>query len=405
MKSELFAQDNLEISDGQRFALQNSHMLRVSLGPEVLAVKGGMVAFQGQIRFDHEKSGSMAKLLKKVVTSEDIPLMRVSGQGEVFFAQEAGTVHLVNLEGDGISVNGRNLLAFDAAMEWDINRVKGAGIMAGGLFNTTVRGTGTVALCTVGKPVVLDCSQQPTYVDVQAAVAWSSLAGAQRRVQHEHEVDAARRVGRGLPVLLPRPRLRGRPALRVDQRRRPVPGGGGGGLSATCSRADLLDTGRRDDVRHPSVVRFGRYVEADLVVVEEHGDGHTRVHPRQRPVVAPATLAEPVAVDATPPAPARAPRRRPRSRTRRGAGRSARAGPVAPATSVAGEDRPVEIHVGAQHREQHPLPVGQQCVEQRTRPGLAFDGHIRRDGGASPYDIPGEHVLGDRLRGGHRIGQ
>lgn len=174
MKSDLFAQDNLEIGDGQRFALQNSHMLRVSLGPEVLAVKGGMVAYQGQIRFDHEKSGSMAKLLKKVVTSEDIPLMRVSGQGEVFFAQEAGTVHLVTLEGDGISVNGRNLLAFDAAMEWDINRVKGAGIMAGGLFNTTVRGTGTVALCTVGKPVVLDCSQQPTYVDVQAAVAWSS---------------------------------------------------------------------------------------------------------------------------------------------------------------------------------------------------------------------------------------
>ena len=47
-------------------------------------------------------------------------------------------------------------------------------MMAGGLFNTTVSGTGTVALCTVGHPVVLDCSQQPTYVDVQACVAWSS---------------------------------------------------------------------------------------------------------------------------------------------------------------------------------------------------------------------------------------
>jgi uncharacterized protein (AIM24 family) len=46
--------------------------------------------------------------------------------------------------------------------------------MAGGLFNTTVSGNGTVALCTVGHPVVLDCSQQPTFVDVQAAVAWSA---------------------------------------------------------------------------------------------------------------------------------------------------------------------------------------------------------------------------------------
>ena len=173
MQSELFAQGNLEV-EGRRFALQNAQLLRVALGDDVLSVKGAMVAFQGQVRFDHEKSGSVGKLLKKMVTSEDLPLMRVSGQGEVFFANEAGFVYLVDLAGDGISVNGRNLLAFDAALQWDINRVKGAGMMAGGLFNTTVSGTGTVALCTVGQPVVLDCSQQPTYVDVQACVAWSA---------------------------------------------------------------------------------------------------------------------------------------------------------------------------------------------------------------------------------------
>jgi uncharacterized protein (AIM24 family) len=173
MQSELFAQSNLEV-EGQRFALQNSQLLRVALGPDVLSVKGAMVAFQGQVRFDHEKAGSVGKLLKKMVTSEDMPLMRVSGQGEAFFANEAGYVYLVELAGDGISVNGRNLLAFDASLQWDINRVKGAGMMAGGLFNTTVSGTGSVALCTVGHPVVLDCAQQPTYVDVQACVAWSA---------------------------------------------------------------------------------------------------------------------------------------------------------------------------------------------------------------------------------------
>lgn len=42
----------------------------------------------------------------------------------------------------GISVNGRNLLAFDAASTWDINRIKGAGMVAGGVFNTTVSGSG-----------------------------------------------------------------------------------------------------------------------------------------------------------------------------------------------------------------------------------------------------------------------
>ncbi|QNN54428.1 AIM24 family protein [Nocardioides mesophilus] len=175
MKSELFEQSNLEVQGQQRFGLQNAQMLRVTLGPDVLAVKGSMVAFQGQVQFHHEKAGSMGKLLKKMLTSEDMPLMRVAGQGEVFFANEGGYVYLVELDGsDGISVNGRNLLAFDAALAWDINRVKGPGIMAGGLFNTTISGVGTAALCTVGKPVVLDCSQQPTYVDVQAAVAWSA---------------------------------------------------------------------------------------------------------------------------------------------------------------------------------------------------------------------------------------
>ncbi len=179
MRSELFGHGNLEVESQQCFGLQNSQMLRVVLGADVLAIKGSMVAYQGHVQFHHEKTGSMGRLLKKVLTSEDMPLMRVSGQGEVFFANEGGYVYLIELDGDGISVNGRNLLAFDASLEWDINRVKGAGMMSGGLFNTTVHGGGTVALCTVGRPVVLDCASQPTYVDVQAAVAWSSSLSPQ----------------------------------------------------------------------------------------------------------------------------------------------------------------------------------------------------------------------------------
>ena len=174
MHSELFDQSNLEVTGQQRFALQNSQMLRVSLGADVLATKGSMVAFQGSVEFHHEKAGGMGKMLKKMVTSEDNPLMRVTGQGEVFFASRAGFVSIVELTGDAISVNGRNLLAFDASLEWDIHRTKGASVMAGGLFNTMVSGQGMVALHSMGKPVVLDCSQQATYVDTQACVAWSA---------------------------------------------------------------------------------------------------------------------------------------------------------------------------------------------------------------------------------------
>jgi uncharacterized protein (AIM24 family) len=174
MRSSLFDQSNAEVQTDERFVLQNSQMLRVSLGPDVLATKGTMIAYQGQVRFDHEKSGGFAKLAKKVMTSEDVSLMRVSGRGEVFFADQAGYVHLLQLENESLSVNARNLMAMDATLSWDINRVKGAGMMAGGLFNTTVSGAGTVAINVVGQPLVLDCSQQPTYVDVQAAVCWSA---------------------------------------------------------------------------------------------------------------------------------------------------------------------------------------------------------------------------------------
>jgi uncharacterized protein (AIM24 family) len=174
MHSTLFDRPNLEVQGAQRFALQNPQMLRVSLGADVLSVKGSMVAYQGSVTFTHEGAGSVGRLLKKIVTSEDVPLMRVSGSGEVFFASEAGFVYLVDLTGDALSVNSRNLLAFDAAVGWDIKRVQGAGMMAGGLYNTVLQGTGTVALHAVGQPVILDCSSQPTYVDVQAAVAWSA---------------------------------------------------------------------------------------------------------------------------------------------------------------------------------------------------------------------------------------
>jgi uncharacterized protein (AIM24 family) len=174
MQSSLFQQSNLEISDQARFGLQNPQMLRVAMGADLLAAKGAMVAFQGRIAFNHEGSGSVGKFLKKVLTNEDLPLMRVSGEGEVFFAVDAGFIHLVDLSGDGLTINSRNLIAFDASLGWDIKRVQGAGMMSGGLFNTVVTGQGTVAMVTVGQPVVLDCAAQPTYVDVQAAVAWSA---------------------------------------------------------------------------------------------------------------------------------------------------------------------------------------------------------------------------------------
>ncbi|KRF20395.1 AIM24 family protein [Nocardioides sp. Soil796] len=198
MKSDLFDQSNLRVQSQERFTLQNDQMLRVGLGPDVLAAKGAMVAYTGQVQFHHEKSGSMAKLAKKIVTSEDVSLMRVSGQGEVYFASDAGYVFLLELENEGISLNYRNLLAFDSSLTWDINRVKGAGLMTGGLFNTTVGGNGTVAVACIGKPTVFDCSQQPVFVDPNSAVCWS--AGLAPGINNSMNMGSMLRGGSGEAV-------------------------------------------------------------------------------------------------------------------------------------------------------------------------------------------------------------
>ena len=48
------------------------------------------------------------------------------------------------------------------------------GMMAGGLYNVTLRGTGYVAVTTDGEPVALDVASAPTFADAQAVVLWTS---------------------------------------------------------------------------------------------------------------------------------------------------------------------------------------------------------------------------------------
>jgi uncharacterized protein (AIM24 family) len=165
----------IETTSTERFALQNAKLLKVSLqGHTVQAKLGSMVAYQGDVTFEHAGSGGMARLLKKAVTGEGQSLMKVSGSGEVFLADQAQEIHLLRLEGEKITVNGRNLLAFDADIDWDIERVQGASAaMGGGLFNTSLRGAGWVAILSDGPPVMLDVASAPTFADAQAAITWS----------------------------------------------------------------------------------------------------------------------------------------------------------------------------------------------------------------------------------------
>ena len=168
MRSELFQQARETRQPGMQ--LQNHKMLRVGLNGEFFARQGSMVAYQGNIDFSYQGAGSVGRFFKKAFTGEGLPLMRVSGQGDVFLARDAWDVHLIDLEEESLTVSGENVLAFEPTLEWDIRRVPGAGMTAGGLFNTVFTGPGRVAIACHGTPVLLDIDQ-PTFVDTDAAVA------------------------------------------------------------------------------------------------------------------------------------------------------------------------------------------------------------------------------------------
>ncbi|HEU4397759.1 MAG TPA: AIM24 family protein [Actinomycetota bacterium] len=191
MRSELFG-THLEAQTADAFALQNAKLLRVALDGEVMARQGAMVAFQGQVDFEYQGAGGVGRLLKKAFTGEGLPLMRCRGRGDVFFAHDADEIHLIRLEDDALSVNGSNILAFEAGLTWDIRRVEGASMFAGGLFNTILQGSGWVAITAHGTPVVLQ-TDAPTYADAQAAIAWS--ANLQTSINRTMKLGAL--IGRG----------------------------------------------------------------------------------------------------------------------------------------------------------------------------------------------------------------
>ncbi len=176
MRSDLFSAENLEKESNQPgMRLQNSKMLKIELAGECMARTGAMVAYQGQVQFQALGSGGMGRWIKQKLTGEGVPLMKLSGRGDIFLADQAADVHLIDLEpGDALSINGASVLAFDTSLQYDIKMVQGMGMLSSaGLFNCVFSGQGRIAITTKGTPVVLNVDQ-PTFADPQAAVCWSA---------------------------------------------------------------------------------------------------------------------------------------------------------------------------------------------------------------------------------------
>jgi stress response protein SCP2/uncharacterized protein (AIM24 family) len=166
-----------ETPTGQRWTQQNKKLIRVDLGiggQPVLARQGSMVLYQGKVDFNYKGAGFAGRIVGNA-TGQEMQLMRCSGQGQVFLAENAAHLHPVELQGDAICVSAESVLAFDETLQYEVRRIEGHGIPGGALFTMQFQGTGTIVVKTHGTPVVMPVTPT-TFADANAVVAWSAAS-------------------------------------------------------------------------------------------------------------------------------------------------------------------------------------------------------------------------------------
>jgi uncharacterized protein (AIM24 family) len=159
------------------FELESNRLLEINLDGMVWTKMGSMVAYLGGIKFTREGvlEHGVKKLLKRAVTGEGTTLTKAEGKGTLYLADYGKKISILNLQGESICVNGNDLLAFEGDIDWDIKMIKKvSGMLAGGLFNVKLSGSGMIAITTHHDPLTLTVSpNKPIITDPNATVAWS----------------------------------------------------------------------------------------------------------------------------------------------------------------------------------------------------------------------------------------
>jgi uncharacterized protein (AIM24 family) len=173
MDLDTFVSENAPQEGTDTFERENSKLLDVHVDGSVMAKAGSMVAYTGDISFEKKSQGGITGMLKKAATGEGAVMMEASGRGHLYVADQGKEVQILELDdGEEISVNGNDVLAFEDRVEWDIRTIDSiAGSSTGGLFNVFLAGPGYVAITTHGKPLVVST---PVRTDPEATVAWSA---------------------------------------------------------------------------------------------------------------------------------------------------------------------------------------------------------------------------------------
>lgn len=155
----------------------------VQPGREVLARRGAMLAYTGDVHFApvHTGQGGMGGMVGRMVAGEQVAMMVAQGSGSVYYGHSGMYVTIIEMDGQApLMVEADRLVAHDANMQSSIvflgsqGGIRGAvrGAVSGqGLFTTQLNGFGSVAVLAHGGTIALPVQQgYPTTVDPQAYV-------------------------------------------------------------------------------------------------------------------------------------------------------------------------------------------------------------------------------------------
>ncbi|WP_371527120.1 AIM24 family protein [Streptomyces sp. NBC_01283] len=175
----------------------NSKMVEATIlpGQRLFSQRGAMLAYKGDVVFTPNMQGGqggLASMIGRRVANEATPLMTVevpqglndqggTPVGTVLFGHGGHHIQVIDLTGDTLYVEADRLLAFDGTLQQGTMFMGSQGGVMGmvrgqvtgqGLFTTTLKGQGSVAVMAHGGVIEVPITpQRPVHVDPQAYVA------------------------------------------------------------------------------------------------------------------------------------------------------------------------------------------------------------------------------------------
>ncbi len=200
---EEFVQKTQQQDLGQGvFELETERMLELNLNGTIWTKMGSMVSYRGSVKFTRERimEQGIGNLLKKAVSGEGTRLTKVEGQGKVYLADSGKKITILSLAGESIFVNGNDLLAFEPSISYEIKMMKKmSSMLAGGLFNIRLEGSGMVAFTTHYDPITLLVTpDNPVVTDPNATVAWSGTLEPQIKTDMSFKTFLGRGSGESI---------------------------------------------------------------------------------------------------------------------------------------------------------------------------------------------------------------